>query len=138
MHLWKKFVPFTKKSNYSHMNNQQFKQAANMVYLIGIVCALLIYTGKTFGYAQALRIIFYVCGALGLILNLAFYIRAQADSSLLFWFGSLAVYIGFIARFLHQPYYTYILIAGIALSAISFFFDPFKRETEEEDNLLDN
>lgn len=119
------------------MNEKLLRAVATGCYLLGMVCALLIFSYKTYGYAFEIRILFYVSGALGLLFNLLQFRTKKQDNNLLFWFGSLAVYIGFISRILKSEYANYLIILGLLLTAASYFYDPFKKSTNEEDELLD-
>ncbi len=118
------------------METKNLKLAANTCYLIGIFCAMLIFTGNTFSFYKVIRIAFYVSGALGLLFSLFQILQNKQDNSFLFWIGSLAIYLGFIGRIIHYPYANYLLITGIILSAISFIYDPFK-SSNKNDDLID-
>lgn len=124
------------------MTAKQLKSISNISYILGIVCAVLIYTHNTLGYPTAIRIGFYVFGGLGLLLSLLQFRFIPEDKweefNMLFWIGSVVVFIGFVFQTLHLKYSTYILIAGLAITGISYFINPFRKSKDEEDEILDN
>ncbi len=124
------------------MTAKQLKSISNTSYILGIVCAVLIYTQNTLGYPAAIRIGFYVFGGLGLLLSLLQFRFIPEDKweefNMLFWIGSVVVFIGFVFQTMHLKYSTYILIAGLAITGISYFINPFRRSKDEEDEILDN
>ena len=121
---------------------KQLKAISNICYILGMVCAVLLYTHHTLGAPGAIRIGFYVFGGAGLLLSLLQFRfipeEKWEDFNLLFWIGSLVIFIGFVIQTLHLRYATYILIAGFAVTGFSFFVNPFRKDKDEEDNILDN
>lgn len=124
------------------MTAKQLKSIANVSYLLGILCALMLYTQNTFGYFYVIRIGFYLFGGLGLILSLLQFRFLPEDKwedfNLLFWVGSAVIFIGFAFQTLHMKYASQILILGLAVTGISYFINPFKRRKDEENDILDN
>lgn len=121
---------------------KQLKNISTICYLLGMVCAILLYTHQTFGMPNTIRIGFYVFGGMGLLLSLLQFRFLPEDKwedfNLLFWIGSLIVFIGFVTQTMRLNYASYILILGLAITGLSFFVNPFKRDKDEEDDLLDN
>lgn len=121
---------------------KQLKTISNICYLLGMICAILLYTHNTFGIPSGIRIGFYVFGGTGLVLSLLQFRFLPEDKwedfNLLFWIGSLVLFIGFVSQTLHFRYTTYILIAGLAITGFSFFVNPFRKDKDEENDLLDN
>lgn len=121
---------------------KQLKTISNICYILGMVCAILLYTHQTLGIPGAIRIGFYVFGGTGLILSLLQFRFIPEDKwedfNLLFWIGSLVIFIGFVAQTMYLRYTTYILLAGFAITGFSFFVNPFRKDKDEEDELLDN
>jgi hypothetical protein len=121
---------------------KQLKNISTICYIIGMVCAVLLYSQNTFGITNSIRIGFYVFGGLGLLLSLLQFRFIPEDKweefNLLFWIGSLVVFIGFVTQTMRLNYSSYILILGLAITGISYFINPFKRDKDEEDELLDN
>jgi len=121
---------------------KQLKAISNICYILGMVCAVLLYTQNTLGSPNTIRIGFYVFGGAGLVLSLLQFRfipeEKWEDFNLLFWIGSLVIFTGFVFQTLHLRYASYILIAGFAVTGFSFFVNPFKKDKDEEDNILDN
>ncbi|AEA42714.1 hypothetical protein [Fluviicola taffensis] len=124
------------------MKAKQIKILSNIFYILGIICAILLFTHNTHGFFTAIRIGFYVFGGAGLVLSLLQFTFITEDKwedfNLLFWIGSLVVFIGFVAKTTHLKYATHILIVGLAITGISYFVNPFKKDKTDEDELLDN
>ena len=123
------------------MTAKLVKNISTICYLLGMACALLLYTNHTYGFASAIRIGFYVFGGAGLILSLVQFRFVPEDKweefNLLFWIGSLVIFIGFVTKTLYSQYATPLLILGLAVTGFSFFVNPFKRDKDEEDDILD-
>ena len=136
------FVPFTKRLKSKRMIAKQLKNISTICYIIGMLCAVLLYSHNTFGITNAIRIGFYVFGGLGLLLSLLQFRFIPEEKweefNLLFWIGSLVVFIGFVTQTMRLNYSSYILILGLAITGFSYFVNPFKRDKDEEDELLDN
>lgn len=124
------------------MTARQLKNISTTCYLLGMICAVLMYTHNTFGYYSSIRIGFYVFGGAGLILSLLQFRFIPEDKreefNLLFWIGSLVVFLGFAAQTLHLKYSSQILILGIGVTGLSFFINPFRKDKDEDEELLDN
>lgn len=124
------------------MTAKQLKSLANVSYLLGITCALMLYTHTTFGYLSAVKTGFYFFGGLGLVLSLLQFRFLPEDKwedfNLLFWIGSAILFIGFVFQTMYIKYAGQILILGLAVTGISYFINPFKRSRDEEDDILDN
>jgi hypothetical protein len=124
------------------MKAKQVKTLSTLFYILGIICAILLFTHNTHGFFTAIRIGFYVFGGAGLLLSLLQFTFITEDKwedfNLLFWIGSLVIFIGFVAQTLHLKYDTHVLILGLMITGFSYFFNPFKRTKNEEDDLLDN
>lgn len=116
------------------------KQISNALFIVAFLCAILMLTRNTFGYRPAIQIAFFVTGAAGLILSL---IASRMDSykedfNVLFWIGSLIIFIGFVMRIYYLPYDMFVLFAGMAISGLSFFINPFQpNKSEKDDEILD-
>lgn len=120
---------------------KQLKNISTACYLLGMVCAVMLYTNNTFGFLYAIRIGFYVFGGAGLLLSLIQFRFLPEDKweefNLFFWIGSLIIFIGFVTKILYSKYSTPILILGLAVTGLSFFINPLKRDKDEEDDILD-
>lgn len=122
---------------------KKLKLAANSCYIIGMIAAVMLLTHNTYGFYLPLKIIFFLAGALGLFLSLLqfrFHNNENSDNdfNLLYWLGSVAIFLGFIFQLNNSPLYKYILFAGLAIVGASFFIDPFKKQKSNSDDLLDD
>lgn len=113
------------------------KQISNALFLVAFLCAILMLTRNTFGYRPAIQIAFFVTGACALLLSLiASRMEAyKEDFNVLFWIGSLVIFIGLLMKMYYLPYDMYVTIGGMAISGLSFFINPFspdKKETDDE------
>ncbi|WP_343606973.1 hypothetical protein [Fluviicola sp.] len=124
------------------MTAKQLKSIANVSYLLGITCAVLLYTQNTFGYISAVKTGFYFFGGLGLVLSLLQFRFLPEDKwedfNLLFWVGSAIIFIGFMFQTMYIKYASQIIIAGLAITGLSYFFNPFRKNKDEDNDLLDN
>ena len=123
------------------MTAKQLKNISTICYLLGMICAVLMYTHNTFGYYSSIRIGFYVFGGAGLILSLLQFSfipeEKREEFNLIFWIGSLVIFLGFVAQTIHLKYSSHVLILGIAITGLSFFVNPFKKDTDQDEELLD-
>lgn len=115
------------------------KQISNLLFAVAFVGALLMLTDRTYGYRTLIQSIFYLTGACALILSL---VASRMDSykddfNVLFWIGSLIVFIGLILKTYYLPFHTYVTIGGMGISALSFFVNPFQSKRDTDDELLD-
>lgn len=118
------------------------KSVSTILFFAGFLCAILLITHKTFGFDAVLKIGFYVGGGLGLILNLYLARPGQPeakDFNLLFWIGTVLIYLGLLFRLLYLPFDTYIIIGGVGVTGVSYFYNPFAQDSEaDNEELLDN
>ncbi|PHR34170.1 MAG: hypothetical protein COA38_04355 [Fluviicola sp.] len=72
------------------------------------------------------RIIFMIAGASALVLNLFSFQSNKQNPvfTLVFWLGSVVLFVGLIFQFKHWPYHKVIVIVGLAITGISFFLSP--------------
>lgn len=116
------------------------KLISNILFAISFLLAILLFTNNTFGNKVLIRGVFLTAGGIALLLSLVASRTSgnKNDFNLLFWIGSLIMYIGFVMRFQFLPGSEYPLIAGLAISAISNFYNPFNQQKEKDEDLLDN
>ncbi len=120
----------------------KLKNIANLCFAVAFLAAIVLFTrlGSNVIPMNVAQLIFFVSGGAGMLLNL-FSIVQQRDKTrfnILFWIGSLVLFIGLTIRLLHYPYSFYVIIAGTLISGISFFYNPLAAQPEEDDELLDN
>lgn len=104
------------------------KRIASVCFAIAFLMAIVLFArvGTEYISIPTARIVFVACGALALILNLFSFQSGKHNPTfnLVFWFGSLVLFVGLIFQFMYWPYYKYIVIAGLGVTGISFFLSP--------------
>lgn len=116
------------------------KQISNLSFGISFICAIFMLTDRTYGFRSQIHIVFFITGALGLILSL---VASRLDSykddfNVLFWLGNLILFIGLVLKTYYLPYSTVMMLVGMAISFLSYFFNPFDNKPEADDELLDS
>ncbi len=119
-----------------------FKKIAGVCFALAFLAAIVLFTGigSEWISMRTARTLFMVSGGVGMVLNLvAFrYGKHDAEFNLLYWLGSVVIFIGLLMMMLHWSFATYIVIIGAALTGFSFVYSPsiFNKE-DEDDELLD-
>jgi predicted MFS family arabinose efflux permease len=119
------------KSNLSNIGNGLF--------LLGMIAYALYVFRYTFFPYQYLKIVFITFGFLGLILNLiGSKLNDKKEFKLLFWLGTLFIFIGLVAKMNFFSGWRIILFVGIGCSAASYFvISAVQTDNSKEDELLD-
>ena len=125
------------------MKPQVIKIIFNLSLAVAFISAIFLITGKTYGYAPILRNVLYVFGGLGLILHLYYsiFVEKNKEFNLLFWIGTVMIFIAVIMKTLSISYFQIALLIGAGITGLSYFINPFyKKDDEEEqkDQLLDS
>ena len=119
-----------------------FKKIAGVAFALAFLAAIVLFTGigSEWISIRTARTLFMISGGIGMVLNLvAFrYGKHDAEFNLLYWLGSVVIFIGLLLMMLHWSFATYIVIIGAALTGFSFVYSPniFNKE-DEDDELLD-
>ncbi len=104
------------------------KRISSVCFAIAFLMALVLFTRVGINYISisTARITFVTCGAIALILNLFNFQNGKHNPTfnLVFWLGSVVLFIGLIFQFMHWPYHKYIVIAGLGVTGVSFFLSP--------------
>ena len=104
------------------------KRIASVCFAIAFLMALVLFArvGTSYISIPTARIIFVVCGALALVLNLFSFQSGKHNPAFnfVFWLGSVVLFVGLIFQFMYWPYDKYIVIAGLGITGISFFLSP--------------
>lgn len=104
------------------------KRISSICFAIAFLMALLLFArvGTRYISMSTARVIFMISGASALILNLFSFQSSKHNPvfSLVFWLGSIVLFIGLIFQFQHWPYHQIIVISGLAITGISFFLSP--------------
>lgn len=117
----------------------QLKQISNTLFAIAFLCAVPMLLGKTYGYRTLIHTIFFISGAIALVLSLvaARSEQVRQEFNIVFWIGNLLAFIGLIMKTYYLPYHDFVALGGVVISGISFFYNPFRRERGHDDELLD-
>ncbi len=115
----------------------------NLSLALAFVSAVMLITGKTYGYQSSLRNVLYISGGLGIILQLYFsiFIEKNKEFNLLFWIGTVVIFIAVIMKTLNMNYFHVALLAGAGITGLSYFINPFDKKDDEQDQkdqLLDS
>lgn len=121
------------------MQSPNLKTISNLLFAVAFICAAMMLTNRVYGYRSLFQLIFLVSGALALIISL---ISSRLDAyredfNVIFWIGNVIVFIGLVLRN-YSAWWIYVFIGGMAITALSYFIDPFSRKkNEQDDDLLD-
>ncbi|MGV3630725.1 MAG: hypothetical protein ACO1O6_05950 [Bacteroidota bacterium] len=119
-----------------------FKRIGAICFALAFILAIGVFTNyfSAFISKPNAKIGIIICGGIALLMNLlAFRYDPNSESNnLVFWLGTVIIFIGLIFKIQNRHYDQYILIAGIFVVALSYFFNPFKKSEEPDDDLLDN
>lgn len=120
-----------------------FKKIAAISFAIAFLMAIVMFTGIGIDIISRgiAKIIFLTCGAIGLLFNLFSFRSGKQRSgfNFFYWFGSIVLFFGLTFRIMHWPYGFYIIIAGLIIVGISFFYTPKMEDDASSNNdLLDD
>lgn len=128
------------------MNAKQasvIKRIAALCFAVAFLMAIVLFAG----YGRSIippgiaRILFLICGASGLLLNLISFRFGKQDAgfNLVYWFGSIVLFIGLVFMMMHWKYGFYILLAGLFTVGISFLIPSGMVDKEDKnDEIIDN
>ena len=119
------------------------KKIAGVSFAIAFLMAIVLFTGTGREYISlgTAKIIFMVCGAIGLLFNLlSFQSGKQAPLfNFLYWSGSIVLFIGLTFLLMRWPYGFYIIITGLCILGVSFFLpESLLAPKEDNSDLLDD
>jgi hypothetical protein len=118
-----------------------FKKIAGFCFGLAFLSAIVLFTGigSSIIPLSVARILFMVFGGAGMVLNLvAFrYGKHDPEFNLLYWLGSVVVFIGLILMMMHWSFALYIVIIGAAVTGFSFIYTPNLFKEDDSDELLD-
>ncbi len=119
------------------------KRIAALCFAVAFLMAIVLFAGygRSLIHSGLARILFLIFGAAGLLLNLISfrYSKHDAGFNLVYWFGSIILFIGLVFMMMHWPYGFYILLAGLFTVGISFLLPSGLVDKEQKnDDILDN
>lgn len=118
-----------------------FKRIGSICFALAFLLAIVVMTG----YGSEIiskplaRMGIIIFGAVALLMNLlSFRYDSQGEgNNLVFWIGSAIIFVGLIFKMQHYPFNQLILIVGLGVAGLSFFYNPLKKESDQDDELLD-
>jgi hypothetical protein len=119
----------------------KFKNIAAISFTVSFLMMVLMYVHSTFVPYFIAKKIFLFCGIIALFFNLLSYKeeKNQEEFNLLFWIGTIILFLGLYFKIAHWPYSMKIIYIGIAVTGVSFFYSPnLKNNKSESSDILDN
>ena len=120
-----------------------FKRIASVCFAIAFILAIAVFTnylGDIISKQNA-KYGIIVFGGIALLMNLLSFRfdKNTENNNPVFWVGSVLIFVGLILKMQNQILNQYILIAGLSIVGLSYFYNPFKKEEDTvDDDLLDN
>lgn len=118
-----------------------FKRIGSICFALSFLLAIVIFTNYGSGfipkYYAKIGIILF--GGIALLMNLiSFRYDPESDNNLIFWVGTVGIYVGLILKITGFHYNQMVLLIGILIVGVSYFYNPFaKKDSTQEDELLD-
>lgn len=117
-----------------------FKRIASIGFAISFILAIAVFTDVFDGIISKANAKYgiIVFGGIALLMNLLSfkYDQNSENNNIVFWIGSVIVFVGLIFKIQNFPYNQVLLVIGILIVGLSYFFNPFKNK-EKNDDLLD-
>lgn len=118
-----------------------FKRISSICFAIGFLLAIVVFTnyGSSIIPKYVAKMGIVLLGGIALLMNLlSFRYDSTTENNIIFWIGSVVIYVGLILKMNYFPYNQVLIIAGVVIIAVSWFFNPFAaKDTSQEDELLD-
>lgn len=124
-------------------NMSMLKKIAGAFFGISFLMAILLFTDYRVNFLSLYqaKIIFMISGAIGLFLNLITFQSGKFHPiyNLLYWSGSIVLFVGMVFLLMRWPYGHYIIVAGLVILGTSFILPAkFIDTTPEDSGLLDD
>jgi heme/copper-type cytochrome/quinol oxidase subunit 4 len=118
-----------------------FKRIGSIGFAFAFILAIVVMTGygSDIISRSTARMGIILFGAVALLMNLlSFRYDPQSEgNNLIFWMGSAIIFVGLVFKMQHYPYNQLILVIGLGVAGLSFFYNPFKKDSDQDDELLD-
>lgn len=119
------------------------KRIASLCFAVAFLMAIVLFAGygRSFISLGMARLLFLIFGASGLLLNLLSfrYSKQDAGFNLVYWFGSIILFVGLVFMIMHWPFAFYILLTGLFTVGVSFLIPSgIIDKKEKNDEILDN
>ena len=119
------------------------RKIAGGFFGLSFLMAVLLFTdfSVTFLTFYQAKMIFMISGALGLFLNLITFQTGKFHPiyNLLYWSGSIVLFIGMVFLLMRWPYGYYIIVSGLVITGTSFILPTrFIENAPKDSGLLDD
>jgi hypothetical protein len=119
-----------------------FKRLGSVCFAIAFLLAIVVFTsyGAKMIPREIAKIGMIIFGGIALLMNLiSFRFDKSSENNPVYWIGSVGIFVGLILKMNHLIYNEFVLIAGIFIVGLSFFYNPFAKNnsTQKDDELLD-
>ena len=119
-----------------------FKRLGSICFAIAFLLAIVVFTnyGASFIPRYLAKTGMIIIGGIALLMNLiSFRFDKSSENNPIYWIGSMLVFVGLIFKMNNLIYNEFVLIIGIFIVGLSFFYNPFAKAniTQKDDELLD-
>lgn len=120
-----------------------YKRIASICFALAFFSAIGVFTDYFSDYVSKGEAKFGVLifGAVAFLMNLLAFRTDESSTSsynLLFWIGTIILFVGLIAKMQNFSFSFYIIILGILTVGLSYVYNPFNKKEDDSDDLLDN
>lgn len=119
-----------------------FKRLGSICFAVAFLLAIVVFTnyGGNFIPRYLAKTGMIIFGGTALLMNLiSFRFDKSSENNPVYWIGSVGIFVGLILKMNRVPFNQFLLIAGIFIVGLSFFYNPFAKNnsTQKDDELLD-
>ncbi len=119
-----------------------FKRLGSICFAVAFLLAIVVFTnyGGNFIPRYLAKTGMIIFGGTALLMNLiSFRFDKSSENNPVYWIGSVGIFVGLILKMNRVPFSQFLLIAGIFIVGLSFFYNPFAKNnsTQKDDELLD-
>lgn len=118
------------------------KKIAGFCFIVAFSMAAIIYTRSSIISYFLAKKIFLFSGIIALFLNLIAFKddRNKPNFNFIFWVGSIILFTGLFFKINSWPFSSPIIYIGIAVTGVSFFYNPSltNEESKDSSDILDN
>lgn len=119
-----------------------FKRLGSVFFAIAFLLAIVVFTnyGSKLIPRDIAKIGMIISGGIALLMNLiSFRFDKSSENNPVYWVGSVGIFVGLVMKMNRIQYDQLMLIAGVFIVGLSFFYNPFAKNntTQKDDELLD-
>lgn len=109
-----------------------FKRIGSICFALAFMLAIVVFAnvGAEYIPREIAKTGMIISGGTALLMNLLSfrYDSYTENNNLVFWIGSVLVFAGLIMKIRYIPYNQMILIAGLGIVGLSYFYNPFAKK----------